>query len=222
MLYRPSLSVTMLRVFSMSAGLDASTVTPGSTAPDVSLTTPAMPLADACCADANDGSSRTPVMMPAPRRAMVCAIGCSSCRLPGRVNCRGESQPIGKPSDADTTRPCVVKSVNGMGSLFSQSSPSQHRTHAPIVAFVAGELEEIERRILLERKRDRPRFGPRRRIVDGDLVAKRAIVDSRETLGHTCFMGERAVDAASLAEVGRIHDQCGSFPPSTRVAHVAE
>ena len=36
----------------MSAGLEASTVTPGSTAPDVSLTTPAIPLADACCADA--------------------------------------------------------------------------------------------------------------------------------------------------------------------------
>lgn len=30
------------RTFSVSAGLDASTVTPGNTAPDVSLTTPAM------------------------------------------------------------------------------------------------------------------------------------------------------------------------------------
>src|SRR6185295_3847308 len=61
MLYRPSLSVTTLRVFSIRAGLDASTVTPGSTAPDVSLTTPAMPLADACWADAMFGRSRTPV-----------------------------------------------------------------------------------------------------------------------------------------------------------------
>src|SRR5688572_22435041 len=40
----------------MSTGLDASTVTPGSTAPDVSLTVPAMPLA-VCCAHATDGSS---------------------------------------------------------------------------------------------------------------------------------------------------------------------
>src|SRR5438552_11624229 len=40
MRYSPALSVTADRVFSMSTGLDASTVTPGSTAPDVSLTTP--------------------------------------------------------------------------------------------------------------------------------------------------------------------------------------
>jgi hypothetical protein len=38
----------------MSAGLDASTVTPGSTAPDVSLTTPAIALV---CASAVAGSS---------------------------------------------------------------------------------------------------------------------------------------------------------------------
>src|ERR671937_875454 len=40
--YCPSPSVTAVRTFSMSAGLAASTVTPGSTAPVVSLTTPAM------------------------------------------------------------------------------------------------------------------------------------------------------------------------------------
>src|SRR5262249_38807527 len=44
-----------VRTFSINAGLAASTVTPGSTAPDVSRTTPAMPLA--CCADAADGSA---------------------------------------------------------------------------------------------------------------------------------------------------------------------
>src|SRR3977135_3638559 len=57
MLNRPSLSVTTLRTFSMSAGLEASTVTPGRTAPELSLTTPAIPLAVACCADAARGSS---------------------------------------------------------------------------------------------------------------------------------------------------------------------
>jgi hypothetical protein len=36
----PDPSVTAERTFSMSAGLDASTVTPGSTAPDVSRTLP--------------------------------------------------------------------------------------------------------------------------------------------------------------------------------------
>src|SRR5688572_33229416 len=39
--YCPVPSVTTVRDFSMSAGLDASTVTPGMMAPDVSLTMPA-------------------------------------------------------------------------------------------------------------------------------------------------------------------------------------
>ena len=43
-LYWPAPSVTLERVFSMSAGLLTSTVTPGSTAPDVSLTVPAIAL----------------------------------------------------------------------------------------------------------------------------------------------------------------------------------
>src|SRR5204863_5631752 len=38
--YWPEPSVTAERVFSISTGLETSTVTPGSTAPDVSLTTP--------------------------------------------------------------------------------------------------------------------------------------------------------------------------------------
>src|SRR5439155_11315275 len=42
-LYWPCSSLTTLRTFSISTGLLASTVTPGSTPPDVSFTTPAMP-----------------------------------------------------------------------------------------------------------------------------------------------------------------------------------
>ena len=42
MRYWPPPSVTTVRTFSMSAGLAASTVTPGSTAPDASRTTPAI------------------------------------------------------------------------------------------------------------------------------------------------------------------------------------
>ncbi len=42
MRYRPWPSVTVERVFSMSAGLLASTMTPGTTAPDESLTEPAI------------------------------------------------------------------------------------------------------------------------------------------------------------------------------------
>src|SRR5262245_4285448 len=43
-LYWPCPSVVAVRTFSISAGLEASTVTPGSTAPVVSRTTPAIPL----------------------------------------------------------------------------------------------------------------------------------------------------------------------------------
>src|SRR5687767_11858199 len=52
MRYWPLPSDTALRTFSISAGLDTSTVTPGSTAPDPSVTMPAIV---ACCADANVG-----------------------------------------------------------------------------------------------------------------------------------------------------------------------
>src|SRR5215813_13240235 len=54
-LYWPAPSVTTLRVFSISTSLAASTVTPGSTAPDVSFTTPAIAL----CASAMVGTSTT-------------------------------------------------------------------------------------------------------------------------------------------------------------------
>ena len=52
-LYWPVPSVTTVRVFSRSAGLDASTVTPGSTAPDASLTTPAI---EALPCDCDEGA----------------------------------------------------------------------------------------------------------------------------------------------------------------------
>src|ERR1041385_3834889 len=55
MAYWPVPSVTVARTFSMSAGLDASTVTPGSTAPDASLTTPLI----VACANATTGSHST-------------------------------------------------------------------------------------------------------------------------------------------------------------------
>src|SRR5438067_3910256 len=57
MLYRPSPSVTTERTFSIRAGLAASTVTPGITAPDASRTTPEMPAA--CCAHALEGKDST-------------------------------------------------------------------------------------------------------------------------------------------------------------------
>jgi hypothetical protein len=55
MVYWPSLSVTAVRAPSMSTGLEASTVTPGSTPPVASVTRPAIWL----CADAPVGSTAT-------------------------------------------------------------------------------------------------------------------------------------------------------------------
>src|SRR5687767_8354471 len=51
--YCPSASVVAVRTFSIKSGLDASTVTPGRTAPDVSLTTPVI----VAWATATDGMS---------------------------------------------------------------------------------------------------------------------------------------------------------------------
>ena len=55
--YCPIPSVTTVRTFSMSAGLAASTVTPGRTAPDASLTTPVMDDWASVWADAAMGNS---------------------------------------------------------------------------------------------------------------------------------------------------------------------
>ena len=62
MRYTPAESVTAVRTFSMRAGLDASTVTPGITAPLVSFTWP--PMALPLCAAARAGS-----IINAPRPA---------------------------------------------------------------------------------------------------------------------------------------------------------
>src|SRR5262249_32139851 len=55
-LYSPRSSVTVVRTRSMSAGLVASTVTPGTTAPEASLTKPAMFAVLVPCAFAAVGS----------------------------------------------------------------------------------------------------------------------------------------------------------------------
>src|SRR5262245_1355164 len=80
----------------MSAGLDASTVTPGSTAPDASLTTPLM----AACADATTGSNRTnpstkiplPILSTAP--PCVDRVSCLSLFAPALDACREQLHAI--------------------------------------------------------------------------------------------------------------------------------
>jgi len=68
--------VTVARVFSISAGLDTSTVTPGNTAPELSLTTPVTDAwayaaigANTTAASANTANLRTPRM---PDSLLLC------------------------------------------------------------------------------------------------------------------------------------------------------
>src|SRR5205809_5015096 len=65
--YSPVSSLTTERTFSINTGLAASTITPGSTAPDASLTTPVM----AACANAAAGRSTTARRAAADRLANV-------------------------------------------------------------------------------------------------------------------------------------------------------
>ncbi len=58
-LYWPAPSVTAERTFSISAGLEASTVTPGRTAPEASRTTPAIDAEPCAAAPAAEPVSRT-------------------------------------------------------------------------------------------------------------------------------------------------------------------
>src|SRR5262249_45543301 len=62
MRYCPAASLVAVRVFSIRTGLDASTVAPGSTAPDESLTVPAR----ATCAYSADGTHHTAAVMSKP------------------------------------------------------------------------------------------------------------------------------------------------------------
>src|SRR5947208_7017669 len=71
MRYSPRSSVTALRTFSMRTGLDASTVTPGSTAPDVSVTTPAMVAELVPCPWAGNAPRNTPTTTAATQARIL-------------------------------------------------------------------------------------------------------------------------------------------------------
>src|SRR5687767_14068287 len=67
MRYTPPESLTTERTFSMRAGLLASTVTPGSTAPDESRTTPLIE----ACAKASDGTRATHTIAHVAKRSAL-------------------------------------------------------------------------------------------------------------------------------------------------------
>ena len=97
-LYWPSPSVTTERTFSISAGLEASTVTPGSTAPVVSFTTPAIVPLNPDCADPRAGRSRTP--NTTTRTAILSALIDS----PLLTEYCGQNSPSDKPGTAHNRR----------------------------------------------------------------------------------------------------------------------
>jgi hypothetical protein len=71
MLYAPRSSVTTVRIFSISSGLAASTVTPGRTAPLVSFTTPVIVLAVWARAFAGHNARHAHVMTMNPNRDLL-------------------------------------------------------------------------------------------------------------------------------------------------------
>src|SRR5262249_3966082 len=79
-LYSPLSSVVVVRTFSIRAGLDASTVTPGSTAPELSLAVPAMAPVLVPCARERAGCSNTLRLMTImPKRIRL--IERSPCQM---------------------------------------------------------------------------------------------------------------------------------------------
>ena len=105
-MYWPCASVVTVRTRSISAGLLASTVTPGITAPLVSLTTPAMPLA---WANAVAGSTTAHIHANTTPLASL-RIAPPGCRLPTgnrdtRTNKRAVGRVIDKESGSKIRRP---------------------------------------------------------------------------------------------------------------------
>src|SRR2546423_5402804 len=67
MRYRPAVSVVADRILSISTGLDASTVAPGSTAPEVSLTVPVIVAWADAAAGATTSTANTTAILARPR-----------------------------------------------------------------------------------------------------------------------------------------------------------
>src|SRR5689334_10069583 len=99
----PPPSVTTDRTFSMRAGLAASTVTPGSTAPDVSRTTPVI---DAC-ANATAGARHTARTNRHPRRTTRFIVAPFTYR--SLTAWMGTIGPLGRWKRARDERPPILR-----------------------------------------------------------------------------------------------------------------
>ena len=66
---------------------------------------------------------------------------------------------------------------------------------------------------LFEEQFGRPRFRPRRRIVNGELIADRVVVGAGEAFDQMHLLAGSLEDRL-LREVRAIDDQCVAFPPA--------
>ena len=129
MRYCPVPSVVALRTFSMRTGLAASTVTPGSTAPDASRTTPAM----VACADAVEGN-RAAIATTASAHVTFTARGPTSDLVRAPTSC------IPSPLLAAAARgntPCIAPGIrmsqrrNNPNVLANPGGRGQSKFRAP-------------------------------------------------------------------------------------------
>src|SRR4029079_837176 len=152
---------------SMSAGLAASTETPGSTPPDASRTVPAMPLA--CWADAVVAMSDTPTTRNISR-CMELPLSESEygVRPDSHQHCRRVSRVV-----------TVLRLGNELFTVRG-ARRAQHvlQSEVSFVArvFVDETVDAIPRH--LHRPRPRPRLG----IGNGELVVDRPVARAREAL----------------------------------------
>src|SRR5688572_3211328 len=119
----PAPSVTATRTFSMSAGLEASTVTPGSTAPELSRT---LPVRVAC---ANPATGNRITNERSPRALARSRMKCLSLEAASRV-VRRRSPPAAPPLHAERAKRHTTVGCEGTGSpAFDQ--PGGDRISGP-------------------------------------------------------------------------------------------
>src|SRR5262245_56956302 len=127
MLKRPALSVWTARVFSINAGLLASTVTPGSTAPELSRTSPAMVLV--CAVAATGSASRQAAVITLRANLRIAefsffkpdfSFALKNERLRAKTEIRGLQYPCPR---ADSTGVEIGRSLTATMGVFCQKVP---------------------------------------------------------------------------------------------------
>src|SRR5215475_10462251 len=104
--------------------------------------------------------------------------------------------------------------------LLALPRPGQEVDDVEVV-FVAGVFVHLLIRIdLVPRDQRRPRPGPRRRVLDGELVVERVDGDAGEALGDLESRRIRVLKnhAIIAPEVGRLDDERRSVPASAGIA----